>query len=225
MVGHQGRLGELTSVHAFILLCILLQVLNLLVAKMLGGHGHSHSHDVVDDHDDNKSPVEPKPTTRKSLDEKILKTLESDEIINEPAEFTPDPVEQLNTLQRMGSVLMHEQVGVIDGGDADDAARCDVKGDELEQQKVPTQEELVDNAPGKSMSNTRTNDEIPAAKTLENNDNTNKNKAPEGGQSDKKLVKMGLNTALAIGLHNFPEGTYKISLYEKCEYIKVVALT
>jgi len=92
---------------------------------------------------------------------------------------SPDPVKQLNDVQRMASVIEHE---IEDA--AKEATGEDQKAEEnFEGEKQPIEEKEV---------------QVVDVENVEVVESDN--------EEGKRLHKMGLNTALAIGLHNFPEG-------------------
>jgi zinc transporter ZupT len=160
----------------------------MMVARLLGGHSHRT---------DTSEPKKTKISTRESLDAKLGDIKQTDLT----ACCTRDPVQRLDTFQQMASVLQHEQEhdvsnaatdkgGVtisgesVVGGGADEEINHDEDGN-YPPNSVCASHEGTDNA-GKKMNEDETDEE----------------------HENKKLQKMGLNTALAIGLHNFPEGTF-----------------
>ena len=90
-----------------------------------------------------------------------------------------DPVEQLHTLHKMASVLQHEHESLASDHD-EEIPLEDISRESHEEASAPRAE-----APSASVDS-----EEPRHHAAEN----------------KRLVKMGMTTALAIGLHNFPEG-------------------
>ena len=87
-----------------------------------------------------------------------------------------DPVKRLDQVQRMGSVLVHEM---------EDAPK-----DKTETGETATQND---------------NSSPPGKTEVEIVDEENVKTDSEAVEA-QRLHKMGLNTAIAIGLHNFPEG-------------------
>ena len=131
-------------------------------------------------HHHDELPKKTKKSTRKSVDKQLV-----DGVNDCPTCCSADPVKQLNDVHRMASVIEHE---------IEDAAKqaAEVSNAEEEQEKVVSVD-LED----KSKMETVDEENIPAAELVE----------PAGDSAEnKRLHKMGLNTALAIGLHNFPEG-------------------
>ena len=160
------------------------QILNAIVSVLLGGHGHNHSHHHTSPTHDDVAPA-PHKTTRQEVD-----SSGADLGYNPPC-CTKDPANQLDTFKRMASVLQHE----LESEDGDD--------DKFKQDKEVSFAENVDQEinfdaedSDKPHSHTDNCTEQVHAGTDDNHASDEK----------KRLVKMGLNTALAIALHNFPEG-------------------
>ncbi len=161
----------------------------MAVSSLLGGHGHGHSHDHNHNHDaggvvHDGVPPKPHKTTRHDVDES------SGDLGFTPPCCTRDPVSQLDTFKRMASVLQHEQEAE-DG--QDDNLDLDINDDFAD--NLP----LQDNNEGEDQTKAATAEdaeESPTGAAEENNTSEEK----------KRLVKMGMTTALAIALHNFPEG-------------------
>lgn len=118
--------------------------------------------------------------TKKSTRESVNKQLEKG-ISDGPPCCSSDPVKQLDDVQRMASVIEHE---------IEDAAR-EATG---EAQNAP---EEVEN---------ETVEEKKMAEEEVDEENVQVVDSSQDAEESEKLHKMGLNTAIAIGLHNFPEG-------------------
>jgi zinc transporter ZupT len=166
------------------------------VHSLLGSHHHdTHQHDHHHHHDD-RSPK------KKSSRESVNRNIENDGAIAPCC--SPDPVQQLQTFQRMASVLENEQHDnvvkeqesevVIIQNDLDDDNRS--HSDQQEEKSSDSSENHVNFDDGDKEKDEKQDDKTAAASDL----------LDENSESHKKLQKMGLNTALAIGLHNFPEG-------------------
>ena len=150
------------------------QILNALVALLLGGHGHNHHHDI---------PKKTKKSTRESVNKALS------EGVNGPPCCSPDPVKQLNDIQRMASVLENEDEDAAkDGNEQQEDVPVEIEP-EVEKKKIAETIPDAENIPTA---------EFVDSESLENVDD-----------EAQRLHKMGLNTAIAIGLHNFPEGTYE----------------
>ena len=155
--------------------------MNAVVSALLGGHGHNHSHQHTAPTHDDVAPAPVHKTTRQEVDE-------SDAIVGyNPACCTKDPVGQLDTFKRMASVLQHE----LESENGDDDKEMERKSAENVDQEINCDAEDSD----KPHSH--------ADHSEQGHAGTNDNHIAE---ENKRLVKMGLTTALAIGLHNFPEG-------------------
>jgi len=124
--------------------------LNIIVNYLLGKQGHSHHEDL---------PMKTTRSTREEVDKANVEGVTD-------ACCSSDPVKQLDTVQRMASVLNHEATGEMQSGDIEE----------------------------------KRNEEVVNAALVEVVD------SPQDTEEGKRLHKMGLNTAIAIGLHNFPEG-------------------
>jgi len=150
--------------------------LNMMVDCLLGGKDH---HDHLDD----PTPPNPKKSNRNSLDRELA----ADGVNDRPPCCSHDPVKTLEDVQRMGSVLEHE----IE--DAAAEAIGEASPVELVEQgqtvgaPIETEKESIEK---KSSEGDEVVDEENVAVVEE----------------QQRLHKMGLNTAIAIGLHNFPEG-------------------
>jgi len=134
------------------------------------------------DHLDDLTPPKTKNSTRTSLDREL-----ADGVNDRPPCCSTDPVKQLEDVQRMGSVLEHE---------IEDAAA----------------EATGEASPVESVEQVQT-----VGAPIETEKESSEKKSSEGEEvvdeenvavveESQRLHKMGLNTAIAIGLHNFPEG-------------------
>ena len=88
--------------------------MNALVALLLGGHGHNHHHDI---------PKKTKKSTRESVNKALS------EGVNGPPCCSPDPVKQLNDIQRMASVLENEDEDAAKDGTGQKTNEKRNKGD------------------------------------------------------------------------------------------------
>jgi ZIP family zinc transporter len=161
--------------------------LNVLVAVLLGGHGHRQ--EGGDGHDHSDAKKKKKKTSRKDVKSK-----------NEDA-FAPtccnkDPVSQLENFQKMASFLEHEQ----EEKEGTDKYQSDTDMDVA----LDIDDDFVDNLPLEdNVSEVSGNDN---AHVHAHDDEEVISEDKKATEENEKLVKMGMNTAIAIGLHNFPEG-------------------
>mmetsp|Transcript_34619 Transcript_34619/g.83635 ORF Transcript_34619/g.83635 Transcript_34619/m.83635 type:complete len:443 (-) Transcript_34619:137-1465(-) len=240
--GHEPNVAYMFATVCFFSGVVLMIVLNMVVAMMLGGHSHRHREDGADHDHNNKSHGENgRKATRKALDEKIQKMAEQQEEehdhqhhdghghvepTNECLCHASDPVEQLNTLQQMGSVLIHEQEGDVDDAEGSEPVELSENPppksegnnkQQGEEELAVKQEEKTEQLPLSAAkdtmadstsvnSNNNQSSSKKASSDEEEQQQQEKEVTPEDDPHNKKLVKMGLNTAIAIGLHNFPEG-------------------
>lgn len=124
-------------------------------------------------------PHEHKKSSRDSLTKDLV------EGVNDgPPCCSSDPVKQLNDFQRMASVLGHELEDAE--GEGDNSAKDEEKDEKTTDDAAPVEDVEEKQEPEQDVtaadSDADTFDEV------------------------QRLHKMGLNTAIAIGLHNFPEG-------------------
>jgi ZIP family zinc transporter len=155
-------------------------MLNLSVAKLLGGHNHRQAAK-------GNANQEKKKSTRKTV-----KRASSD-AFNPPC-CSKDPVNQLEKFKKMASVLEHEKA---DEGEVDD----DNVDPEMDMD-IDIEDDFVDNLPLDDDSRHSHS----GAEQDDKDDEGEEGEEKEKDEENKRLVKMGMNTALAIGLHNFPEG-------------------
>mmetsp|Transcript_21331 Transcript_21331/g.39808 ORF Transcript_21331/g.39808 Transcript_21331/m.39808 type:complete len:390 (-) Transcript_21331:1298-2467(-) len=187
--GHDEDRAYIYATVCFFGGVVAMLILNVLVAKLLGGHHHHHG-------PDEGKQTKHKHSTRKSVDAKAAEIAAA-----QPSCCSPDPVLQLKTFKQMASVLEHERAG--DEDDDDDKLVIDddfVDNPRLEPSNNEEEKEtkgirMEDGTFGTKEDKT---DEKTAAASEENHD--------ENIEENKRLQSMGLNTALAIGFHNFPEG-------------------
>ncbi|KAG7374943.1 zinc transporter-domain containing protein [Nitzschia inconspicua] len=224
-------------------LCMML--LNVAVHSLLGVHGHGHDHDhhvgdVATSTTTNcKKKKKKKPSTRESVNRDIVQ-----EDVGVPATApccSSDPVHQLQTFQRMASVLEHEQQHNNNNNNDDqveqesDTTTVVIVGHEniasrteTQTQSSPNKEEEEEEKSQDSNCNQVQEEEEEEQDVNshddhhhdhDDHDNPNKQQqlqddktaAPsdmldENSETNKKLERMGIKTAIAIGLHNFPEG-------------------
>ena len=160
-----------------------------MVAKLLGGHSHRPGGDSAD------APNKRK----KKAKRKDVKTPAEDIGAYDPPCCNKDPVGQLENFKTMASVLQHEK----DGENTNDDELSDDMGMDMDMDMdEDIEDDFVDNLPlddKSEVSEDNSNDE-------EQNRAEEEHVDPKTTEENKRLVKMGMNTALAIGLHNFPEG-------------------
>jgi zinc transporter ZupT len=170
-----------------------------VVAKLLGQHHHHHTDDITNpDHHHHHHK-----TTRESLDEK----LNEDDVPQPTCCGGSDPVARLEKFQKMASVLQHEAEGVVDDSDGDEnnerLSTDDQSGDKNESKESSVnlterdadEKNIGDNTEG-----------VPDENADDGTESGSEEEEQRMQQEKQKLQKMGLNTALAIALHNFPEG-------------------
>ncbi len=155
-----------------------MQLLNVVVSALL--EGHSHRHDVVTNNDN--APKEHK-VTRKEVD-KLAEDLNCT-----PPCITKDPVSQLDTVQKIAIVLEHEQ------------ELQERQGDDL---ALDTNDDFVDTLP---LPDTHSCGERTHPATVDDVEQSPAEiESSRVEKENKRLAKMGMTTALAVALHNFPEG-------------------
>lgn len=172
--GHSPEMAYLFSTSSFFGGVLLMMVLNILVSKLLGGHGHRH--EAKGTPKDDKKGSKHKKTTR-------------DDVSMDDVDALPccnkDPVGQLDQFHKMASVIQHEENASVNS--------------EMDME-VDIEDDFVDNLP----LDDRDSDSEDEEKEGDKDDKHEKDQ--KTSEENKKLVRMGVNTALAIGLHNFPEG-------------------
>ena len=163
--------------------------MNASVALLLGRHSHDHHREI---------PKKTKKSTRESVNKEL-----TEGVSGGPPCCSSDPVKQLNGFQRMASVIEHE----IEDAAKDAAQEVIGEGINEDQQQQDDEKKIVE-----EISDV---ENIATAQVVNNNINNNgattevvDNESPGNNDEAERLHKMGLNTAIAIGLHNFPEGTY-----------------
>lgn len=160
----------------------------MLVACLLGGHSHRPADAPRDDNEDGEHEDKNHKTTREDVSA-------HEEMAYAPVCCSKDPVNQLDTFHRMASVLQHERESEnehLDDLDVD----ADIDDDFMD--NLP-----LDDATAVKREDTTAPDTT-AGQTPDQTQNSTSNN--EETDENKRLVKMGMTTALAIGLHNFPEG-------------------
>ena len=168
---------------------------------LLGGHGHGHQRhhstqapsaiSQSNAEDNNNNPTE---TTRQTIANNAAATGTA---ITSPACCSDDPNAQLESLNQMASVLAAEQQDE-DRNTDERKEQEDVEDVDGKQDGEVEDDDFVDNLPLGGDDNRKANSEAEgepdAPKKLDEH------------ESNRRLVRMGINTAIAIGLHNFPEG-------------------
>lgn len=168
---------------------------------MLGGHGaHSHKPDEKEVHSHSsdkkkKSKAKNFHATRREI---VTHELVQSNGVQPCCCATNDPVGQLERLNQMADVLNEElsRENSCGQGDVDSlpvAQGSHFHDQEAEDDNLP----LGDNDSG-------------SGNGSDDGDNEDKGdddeKDGDTNEEQKRLVRMGINTAVAIGLHNFPEG-------------------
>jgi ZIP family zinc transporter len=184
------------------------QVLNWSVHKLLGGHHDHHHPGAEDDEDHDQKCGHKKKSTRKSVDEQM-----TEDGTPKPSCCANDPVAQLKTFKHMASVLEHEQ---------EETARQEVMQDDNEEREI--ENGFINSPPEDATPIVQEESKTDEGISMQGGENVLRVLDPKNGsktddkteiESDqsherraesKKLHNMGMTTAVAIGLHNFPEG-------------------
>lgn len=159
--------------------------MDFVVKQLSGSHGHGHSHDgdMAESEENNNNNN---------------KVHEHDEAHIGLGCCSKDPVGDLETIQKQAKILDEQQ----------------------HQPNSSQQEGLEVTMANMNDSTTNNDDTTKTTKEATNNESVNDNDALDATEQqkddtkqsssddgeNKKLVRMGVSTALAIGLHNFPEG-------------------
>jgi zinc transporter ZupT len=161
--------------------------MNAFVSFLLGGDSSHPKNDATQKK--KKNADKPSPKNKKPL-KSTRSTVEADsEMIGAPC-CSKDPVDRLEKIKKMASVLEHEMDSNTSQNKLDMEVDMDVDDD------------FVDNLP---LEDTEGDLGVDDEHDDAEKDHIDGN-APEEDEEQKRLVKMGINTAIAIGLHNFPEG-------------------
>jgi zinc transporter ZupT len=185
------------------------QLLNVAVHSLLGSRHHSqHNHDHPHHQDDEDNRSTKKKSSRESVNQKL------EEVGPTAPCCSSDPVERLQTFQRMASVLEHEHEHKHEHEHHDQAAKEQeselviIENNELDgDDNIPSNQQREKSC-GDSIEKQMDLDDDEKGKDDKQDDKTTaaSDTLDENSEAIKKLQNMGLNTALAIGLHNFPEG-------------------
>jgi len=159
--GHAENRAYLYATLCFFGGVLTMMLLNKMVDCLLGGR-HSH----------HEAPVNTANLTRETVDKDLVTG-----VSDGPSPCcNPDPVKQLEDVQKMAGVLANEAEENNNNNNNNDEA-VEVESPPVEEKKSEDVEEfVVENAEAVDF------------------------------EESQRLHKMGLNTAIAIGLHNFPEG-------------------
>eukprot|EP00980_Cylindrotheca_fusiformis_P011229 scaffold2575_cov101-Cylindrotheca_fusiformis.AAC.3 len=159
---------------------LIMIILDFVVAKLLGASGHNH-------HQPGPMSV---PTTNKK-EESVPPTTITDTIVEEDV-ASPcclvDPVRQLDTMHKIADKLEREE-------------NPKTEEDPDPESQVPQDNDDYGADSPVSVESTDPSDDDIVGDVSEDQEVDLKEKVEK-----KRLVKMGMNTAIAIGLHNFPEG-------------------
>jgi zinc transporter ZupT len=166
---------------------------------LLGGHGsHSHKPDEkeVHSHNSDKKKKANTKNSRATKRETVTHELIQSNGVQPCCCATNDPAGQLERLNQMADVLNEEisRENTCGDGDVDSvpvAQGSDMHDQEAKDEELPLGDNDSDDGDNK-------NDKDEKVDNYEKDGDTN--------DEQKRLVRMGVNTALAIGLHNFPEG-------------------
>lgn len=191
----------------------------MVVGFLLGETAHRQDANTTSDskghdtHGHNSKPpgsneTEPRTTTRSGVSKQLSATVEdADDAFGGCAyHHGKDPVSELDSLQHMASVLRHEQEDQTTEEYRKDENCCE--GQEVEDDDFV--DTLDEDDPFEDNPN-------PSNITMvASGGDKNRTEAEKSEEEKKRLVAMGMNTAIAIGLHNFPEGlaTFVAALHE-----------
>lgn len=165
-----------------------------MVAVLLGGsndgHGHAHAHGHPHDNDPVHSHEKgdgDKNTTNEDKKQKEIATCPC---------CSKDPVQQLEVVQSMAESIEQNE--------------NQLRSDSNPSPSEDMDDDFLDNLPLEDLRQQKEDTTYPDV----TEDQTPEEAIPT--EENKKLVKMGLNTAVAIGLHNFPEGlaTFVAALHD-----------
>jgi ZIP family zinc transporter len=175
--GHTTKLAYTYATLCFFGGILTMLGLNILVDRLLGGKGHDHFDEF---------PSKTKKSTRSSLNKEL-----AEGVSDRPPCCSSDPVKQLNDVQRMASVMEQE----IEEAALEATGEAAAAGEQVQIFDAPieTEKESIEK---KSVEREEVVDEENVAVV----------DSPQDTEESQRLHKMGMNTAIAIGLHNFPEG-------------------
>lgn len=207
--GHDENKAYIYATLCFFGGVITMELLNKLVDCALG-EKHIH-HQTTDDF-----PPRTTKTTKKSTRASVDRELGENFTTNVGMTCCGgDPVKKLNDVQRMASVLEHEiEDAAKKVGNNNNSSNEFKSGDaESEDTSPAVDAQSDDSSPEEDLEETKKqvliDEENIITTTTTTTTNTLVTTDPESGAQQKeaqRLHKMGLNTAIAIGLHNFPEG-------------------
>ena len=164
----------------------------------MGGHGHGHRDQKGQAHHSHPH------STRESVNKRVAARSSN---IAKPPCCSSDPVSQLDTLNKMASVLEHEQDGdeegnpIVDDDFIDNLPLEDVS--DVETGSTPSSTKTPPEQPKKKLSG---DSELDDSNTVDAELDMSSSDASDAEKQDQKLEFIGYKTALAIGFHNFPEG-------------------
>lgn len=155
-------------------------------------------HSKIHKNDNENASEKKKPQSTDSLNNEL-----SNSILEGPTCHSSDPVKRLNNVQKMGNVIENQKRGgrkargsviqqEIDEISAHSRVEADADSSKPFEDKEAV-EEVVDEDKSKRMTEEVMDEENIIVETPKD-------------EEKERLHKMGLNTAIAIGLHNFPEG-------------------
>ena len=182
------RFVSTLTVHTLSLYC---QTLNCAVTRLLHRDHHSHSHELVDLSTKNNIRTNSILSPSSGLEPPVAREPES--TVSPCACCAEDPVQDLERLQHMAHSLLER------GTHNTDEAK------ENEEIREPTSHSHEHHDHG------CTPDHDNAAAVDETGDRSDEGSDPDKTHrshknDEAKLMRMSINTAIAIGLHNFPEG-------------------
>lgn len=161
------------------------------MASLLGGHGHRQSGQASTPKTLDSKTKKKKKTTREDVEPAA-----ASDAMNPPC-CNQDPVGQLENFKKMASVLENEND--MDGNTRHNTNSVDQSLD----MDLDIEDDFVDNLPLEDKASDLSMDDDDDGAAAQGGNESQDRKTSE---ENKRLVKMGMNTALAIGLHNFPEG-------------------
>jgi zinc transporter ZupT len=180
------------------LLLLFSKLLNAAVSVLLGGHGsHSHKPDEkeVHSHDSDKkkkSDTKNSPSTKR---ETVTHDLVKSNGIRPCCCATNDPAGQLERLNQMADVLNEELSGKSACGQGDVGSLSVAQGSHIHDPEAKDALDDNDRDSGNDSDDDKNKEKV-----------DDDEKYGDTDEEQKRLVRMGVNTALAIALHNFPEG-------------------
>jgi zinc transporter ZupT len=175
-----------------------LQLLNATVTFFLGGHHHHHHHHDDDDDDDDKKKTSPISTEEDTRPQDLSATRPQDRSDSDP----PDRKSALDQAAADAVCPCHAEDPASNLGKIRNMAESIIR---REQQQPPA----VDQTPGWGDGGISDNESAAPPNNLpsqDEDDEEDQQTSATERRKQEKLMSMSIKTALAIALHNFPEG-------------------